>query len=583
MASSTISPTRHKGGSFLIEPTTPEQFYSPEDFTEEHQAIAHTTEEFWTKEIAPNVEAMQHQEPGVAVSVLRKAGELGLVGVLLPEKYGGMEMDLTSAMLVAEGVAKDGSYAAWHGGQTGIGALPLLLFGTEDQKRRYLPKLATAELVAAYALSEPQAGSDALAARTRADLSPDGKHYILNGQKMWITNGGAADFFTIFAKIDGDKFTAFLVERKFPGLSSGAEEKKMGIKGSSTTAIYLDSVPVPVENVLGEIGRGHIIAFNILNIGRLKLGAFACGGSKEVLRVSIKYAQERKAFGKSIAEFGLIQHKLAEMAIRIFATESATYRTVGLIESYLEGFSWDQPDAAETELKAVEEFAAECSYIKIYASEMLDYVVDEGVQIHGGYGFHQDYAVERAYRDSRINRIFEGTNEINRLLATGMLLKRAQRGQLPLVEAVKKLQAEILAGPATAGLVDNAKKAALFALGIAYQKYGAALEDQQEVLASITDIAMNAFVMESVELRARKLANLHKGEIAADVCAVFLREAMEIVESAARNVLAACSEGDALRTNLAVLKRFTKFEPVNAVAARRRIAERLLAAGRYLV
>jgi len=583
MASSTISPTRHKGGSFLVEPTTPEQFYSPEDFTEEHQAIAHTTEEFWTKEIAPNVEAMQHQEPGVAVSVLRKAGELGLVGVLLPEKYGGMEMDLTSAMLVAEGVAKDGSYAAWHGGQTGIGALPLLLFGTEDQKRRYLPKLATAELVAAYALSEPQAGSDALAARTRADLSPDGKHYILNGQKMWITNGGAADFFTIFAKIDGDKFTAFLVERKFPGLSSGAEEKKMGIKGSSTTAIYLDNVPVPVENVLGEIGRGHIIAFNILNIGRLKLGAFACGGSKEVLRVSLKYAQERKAFGKSIAEFGLIQHKLAEMAIRIFATESATYRTVGLIESYLEGFSWDQPDAAETELKAVEEFAAECSYIKIYASEMLDYVVDEGVQIHGGYGFHQDYAVERAYRDSRINRIFEGTNEINRLLATGMLLKRAQRGQLPLVEAVKKLQAEILAGPATAGLVDNAKKAALFALGIAYQKYGAALEDQQEVLASITDIAMNAFVMESVELRARKLANLHKGEIAADVCAVFLREAMEIVESAARNVLAACSEGDALRTNLAVLKRFTKFEPVNAVAARRRIAERLLAAGRYLV
>jgi len=583
MASSTISPTRHKGGSFLIESTTPEEFYSPEDFTEEHQAIARTTEEFWTKEIAPNVEAIQRQEPGVAVSILRKAGELGLTSVHLPEKYGGMEMDLTSAMLVAEGVAKDGSYAAWHGGQTGIGALPLLLFGTEEQKQRYLPRVASAELVAAYALSEPQAGSDALAARTRADLSPDGKHYILNGQKMWITNGGAADFFTIFAKVDGDKFTAFLVERKFPGLSSGAEEKKMGIKGSSTTAIFLDNVPVPVVNVLGEIGRGHIIAFNILNIGRLKLGAFACGGSKEVLRVSLNYAKERKAFGKSIAEFGLIQHKLAEMAIRIFANESATYRVVGLIESHLEGFSWDQPNAAETELKAVEEFAAECSYIKIYASEMLDYVVDEGVQIHGGYGYHQDYAVERAYRDSRINRIFEGTNEINRLLATGMLLKRAQRGQLPLVEAVKKLQSEILAGPAAASLVDNAKKTALFALGVAYQRYGAALEDQQEVLAAITDIAMNAFVMESVDLRARKLANLHKGEIAADVCAVFLREAMEIVESAARTVLAACSEGDALRTNLAVLKRFTKFEPVNAIAARRRIAERLLNAGHYVV
>jgi hypothetical protein len=355
----------------------------------------------------------------------------------------------------------------------------------------------------------------------------------------------------------------------------------MGIKGSSTTAIYLDNVPVPVENVLGEIGRGHIIAFNILNIGRLKLGAFACGGAKEVLRVSLKYAQERKAFGKSIAEFGLIQHKLAEMAIRIFATESATYRVVGLIESQLE---------VETELKAVEEFAAECSYIKIFASEMLDYVTDEAVQIHGGYGYHQDYIVERAYRDSRINRIFEGTNEINRLLATGMLLKRAQRGQLPLVEAVKKLQAEILAGPTAAAgvseearLVENAKKTALFALGVAYQKFAASLEDQQEILASITDIAMNAFAMESVYLRAQKLAKMHKGEIAADVCAVFLREGMEIVESAARNVLAASSEGDALRTNLAVLKRFTKFEPVNAIAARRRIAERILTAGRYLV
>jgi alkylation response protein AidB-like acyl-CoA dehydrogenase len=581
MASSTISPTKHKGGGFLIEPTLPEQLFSPEDFTDEHRAIARTTEEFWVKEIAPNVDAIQHQEPGVAVSVLRKAGELGLTSVHLPEKYGGMEMDLTSAMLVAEGIAKDGSYAAWHGGQSGIGALPLLFFGTEEQKQRYLPKVANAEMVAAYALSEPQAGSDALAARTRADLSPDGKHYILNGQKMWITNGGAADLYTIFAKVDGEKFTAFLVERKFPGLAPGAEEKKMGIKGSSTTPIFLDNVPVPVENVLGEIGRGHIIAFNILNIGRLKLGGFACGGAKEVLRVSLNYAKERKAFGKSIAEFGMIQHKLAEMAIRIFAAESATYRVVGLIEGEL---------ANQTELKAIEEFAAECSYIKIFASEMLDYVTDEAVQIHGGYGYHQDYIVERAYRDSRINRIFEGTNEINRLLATGMLLKRAMRGQLPLVEAVMKLQAEILGGPTLgsggsedARLVENAKKTALLTLGIAYQKFGAALEEQQEVLASITDIAMNAFAMESVYLRAQKLAKLGKGEIAADVSSVFLREAMEIVESAGRNALAASSEGDNLRTNMAVLKRFTKFEPVNAIAARRRIAERLLAAGRYLV
>src|SRR5580698_4853985 len=377
MASSTISPTKHKGGGFLIEPTLPEQLFSPEDFTDEHRAIARTTEEFWVKEIAPNVDAIQHQEPGVAVAVLRKAGELGLTSVHLPEKYGGMEMDLVSTMLVAEGIAKDGSYAAWHGGQSGIGALPLLLFGTEEQKQRYLPRVATAELVAAYALSEPQAGSDALAARTRADLSADGKHYILNGQKMWITNGGAADLYTIFAKVGGEKFTAFLVERKYPGVQPGAEERKMGIKGSSTTAIYLDNVHVPVENVLGEIGRGHIIAFNILNLGRLKLGPFAIGGSKEVLRQSLKYAKDRKAFGKSISEFGMIQHKLAEMAIRIYAAESTSWRVVGLIENELEGFSWKNPGAAQAMLKAVEEFAAECSYIKIFASEMLDYVTDE--------------------------------------------------------------------------------------------------------------------------------------------------------------------------------------------------------------
>lgn len=589
MASSTATPTKHKGGSFLLETSRPEEVFTPEDFTDEHRAIARTTEAFWNEEVAPKLEAIQHQEPGVAVSVLRKAGELGLTAVSIPEKYGGMEMDLVSAMIVAEGLAKDGSYCAWHGAHSGIGTLPLLLFGNEEQKQRYLPKLATAEMVAAYCLTEPHAGSDALAAKTRADLSPDGKHYILDGQKMWITNGGAADLYTVFAKIDGEKFTAFLVERKFPGVQPGAEEKKMGIKGSSTTAVYFDKVPVPVENVLGEIGRGHIIAFNILNLGRLKLGAFTIGGAKDVLRDSLQYAKYRKAFGKSIAEFGMIQHKLAEMAIQIFAAESMTYRVVGLIESQLENFSWEQPSAAQTMLKAVEEFAVECSYVKVFASEMLDYVVDEGVQIHGGYGYHQDYAVERAYRDSRINRIFEGTNEINRLLATGMLLKRAQRGQLPLVDAVKKLQAEILSGPLVSSegeedrRVANAKKIALLALGVAYQKFTTSLEDQQEVLAGITDIAMNAFAMESVLLRAKKLAGLHKGETAADMCRVFLDEAMETVESAARSVLAASSEGDALRTNMAVLKRFTKFEPLDAVAARRRMAERLLAANGYAV
>ena len=590
MATTTLTPTKHQGGSFLLAPTLPHEVFTPEDFTDEHRAIARTTEEFWQKEVAPNVEAIQHQEPGLAISILRKSAQLGLTGVIIPEKFGGMEMDLVSAMIVAEGISKDGSYSAWHGAHTGIGTLPLLMFGNDEQKQRYLPKLASAEMVAAYCLSEPQAGSDALAARTRADLSPDGKHYILNGQKMWITNGGGADLYTVFAKIGGEKFTAFLVERKYPGVQPGAEEKKLGIKGSSTTAVYLDNVKVPVENLLGEIGRGHIIAFNILNLGRLKLGPFAIGGAKEVLRVSLKYAKERKAFGKSIAEFGMIQHKLAEMAIRIYAAESTSWRVVGLIENELEGFSWKSPSAAQTMLKAVEEFAAECSYIKIFASEMLDYVVDEGVQIHGGYGYHQDYAVERAYRDSRINRIFEGTNEINRLLATGMLLKRAQRGQLPLVEAVKNLQAEVLAGPTLAAsgdedtkLAANAKKVALFTLGVAYQKFMNALEDQQEVLAGLTDIMMNAFAMESVLLRTQKLTANGKGEIAAQMCPVFLREAMETVESAARTVLAASSEGDTLRTNLAVLKRFTKFEPVNAIAVRQKIAARLLEADRYAV
>src|SRR6202522_164480 len=492
MASSTISPTKHKGGSFLMEPTSPEQLFSPEDFTDEHRAIARTTEEFWTKEIAPNVDAIQRQEPGVAVSVLRKAGEIGLTSVHLPEKYGGMEMDLVSTMLVAEGIAKDGSYAAWHGGQSGIGALPLLLFGTEDQKQRYLPKVATAELVAAYALSEPQAGSDALAARTRADLSPDGKHYILNGQKMWITNGGAADLLTIFAKIGGEKFTAFLVERKFPGVSSGAEEKKMGIKGSSTTAIYLDNVPVPVENLLGEIGRGHIIAFNILNVGRMKLGAATTGAAKNVLAISLKYAKQRKAFGATIADFGAIQHKLAEMAIRIFVAESMAWRVVGLIESQMHGAATGDPNQ---ELKAIEEFAAECSMVKVYASEMLDYVVDEGVQIHGGYGYHHDYAVERAYRDSRINRLFEGTSEINRLVITGMPLKRASRGLLPLFEAASAVLREsqpqlTKANDPELSLLGNAKKIALLTLAIAHQKYGATLEQQQEIVLNLSDIIM---------------------------------------------------------------------------------------------
>jgi alkylation response protein AidB-like acyl-CoA dehydrogenase len=555
--------------------------FTPEDFSDEHKAIARTTDDFWNREVAPRLEAIQHQEPGAAVSLLRKSGELGLLAVVVPEKFGGMEMDLTSAMIVAEGIGRDGSYAAWHGAHAGIGTLPILLFGTEEQKQKYLPRLAKAELIGAYCLSEPQAGSDAMALKTRADLSEDGSHYVLNGQKMWITNGGVADLFTVFAKVGGEKLTAFLVERAFGGVNSGAEEKKMGIKGSSTTAIYLDNVRVPVENVLGEIGRGHIIAFNILNLGRLKLGPFAAGASKAVLSASLKYAKQRRAFNKSIADFGMIQHKLAEMAIRIYAAESISYRVAGLIDEKLRGVPWDDP---KTVLAGVEEYAIECSFVKVFCSEALDYVADEGVQIHGGYGYHQDYMVERAYRDSRINRIFEGTNEINRLLATGMLLKRAQRGQSTLVADVKQLQNELLTvSPSNPQrdeeerLVQNARKAGLLAIGAAYQKFLTTLEEQQEVLAGITEMLMNAFAMESVLRRSRKHG------IAASMCAVFLRDALAAIEMVGRTVLAASSEGDALRTNLAALRRFTKFEPVDSITLRRQIARRLLDAERYTV
>jgi alkylation response protein AidB-like acyl-CoA dehydrogenase len=582
-----------KGGGFLIEERTPQEIFTPEDLTEEHRAIGRAADEFWNKEVAPHLEEIDHANHDVAVRVLKKSAELGLTAIMTPERYGGMELDLTSMMVAAEHLAHDGSYSAWHGAHSGIGTTPLLLFGTEEQKQQYLTRLSTAELIGAYCLSEPQAGSDALAAKTRADLSADGKHYLLNGQKMWITNGGRADLYTVFAKVGGEKFTAFLVERKFAGVQPGAEEKKMGIKGSSTTAIYLDNVQVPVENVLGEIGRGHIIAFNILNLGRLKLGAFAVGGAKDVLAVSIKYAKERKAFGTTISQFGMIQHKLSEMAIRIFAAESMTYRVSGQIEALLEGFSWSQPDAPRTMMKAVEEFAAECSIIKVYGSEVLDYVVDEGVQIHGGYGYHQDYAVERAYRDSRINRIFEGTNEINRLLIPGLMLKRAAKGALPLVQAAQGVLGEILGGPKPEEGIEgpfaeetrftrNAKKVALLMMGVAYQKFLTAIEQQQEVLAGISDVVMEAFAMESVTLRTRKLVESGKGALAAQMCRVFARDAMARIEISARTVLAACSEGDSLRANMGVLRRFTKYEPVDAIALRREIAGRLLDAERYV-
>ncbi len=589
MTTATATPLQIKGGAFLIEDRSPHEIFTAEDLTEEHLAIGRTVDDFWANDVEPHLEAIRQQKPGVALGVLRKSAELGLAAIPIPERFGGMEMDLPSVMIAGEHLAKDTSYASWHSGHTGIGTLPVLFFGNEEQKRKYLPRLAKVELLAAYALTEPLAGSDALAVRTRADLTPDGKFYVLNGQKMWITNGGAADLFTVFAKVGGEKFTAFLVERSFPGVTSGAEEHKMGIKGSSTTAVFFDNVKVPVENVLGEIGRGHIIAFNILNIGRLKLGPGAVGGAKNVLAICLKYAKERKAFGSPIAEFGAIRHKLAEMAIRTYAVESMVWRVVGLIESQLAQSNHEQHADSQSELKAVEEYAAECSMIKVYASEMLDYVVDEGVQIHGGYGYHQDYAVERAYRDSRINRIFEGTNEINRLLITGMLLKRAARGQLaliPAVEGVVKGIGKVVPGESMneeSRLVHNAKNIALFTIGIAYQKYGTELEKQQEILMNISDITMEVFAMESSLLRSRKLATSGKGTNAAEMCAVFLREAMDQIELSSRNVIGACSNGNSLRENMAALRGFANYDPIDAITLRRNIAGRLLGAGSYTI
>ena len=587
MTTVTDIPHKTKGTGFLLEDSTPQDVFTPEDLSEEHLAIAHMVDEFWANEVEPNLPAIREKKPGLALSILRKSVDLGLTAMAIPEEYGGMAMDLPSLMVTAERLGRDGSYAGWHSAHTGIGTLPIVYFGTEAQKKKYLPKLAKVEMLAAYALTEPLAGSDALAARTRADLSPDGKHYILNGQKMWITNGGAADLFTVFAKVGGEKFTAFLVERNFPGVSSGAEEHKMGITGSSTTAVYLDNVPVPVENVLGEIGRGHVIAFNILNIGRLKLGPASVGVAKNVLAICLKYAKQRKAFGVSIAEFGAIQHKLAEMAIRIYAAESMSWRVAGLIENQIHSAAHKSAENTAGELKAIEEFAAECSMVKVYAAEMLDYVVDEGVQIHGGYGYHQDYAVERAYRDARINRLFEGTSEINRLVITGMPLKRAAKGLLPLLEAAQAVAQEKpptgeSSGDADMDLVRNAKKIALLTLGVAHQKYSAQLEQQQEIIMNISDIVMEVLAMESSLLRRRKLA-ADRGANAADACAVYLRDALTRIELASHTVMSACAEGQELRQRLSHLGAYANHDPVNAIALRRRIAARLLASECYTI
>ncbi len=583
-----------KGGSFLIADRTPEDVFIPEEFTDEQRQIGQMTEDFLTNEVLPHVEKMEHGDRQLLVSLMRKAAELGLMGADVPEAYGGAGLDKVSSTVIAEKMARYTSFAVSHGAHAGIGTLPIAYFGTEEQKKKYLPKLAAAEWISSYCLSEAEAGSDALAAKTRADKTPDGKHWVLNGQKMWITNGGFADLFIVFAKVGGEQFSCFIVEKGTPGFKPGVDEKKMGIKGSSTTPLFFDNAQIPAENLLHEVGRGHIVAFNTLNFGRFKLGAYCVGGGKYALAEAAGYAKERKAFGKAIAEFGLIQHKLAEMAIRLYAGESMIYRTAGMIDAALHGLDLRAADAPQHLMKALEEYAIECSINKVYASEIADYVVDEMVQIYGGYGYSQDYPAERAYRDSRINRIFEGTNEINRLLIIGMLFKRAMKGELPLLAAAKKVGEELMGGPTTgsapsgplgaeAALVAASKKAFLFAAGVAGQKYMDKLADEQEVAGALSDIVMDTYAAESVLLRTKKIAaqNGSTASLATAATQVFVADALDRVEQNARTVLAACASGDTLRAQLALLRRLLKREPPNTVALRRQVARAVLDATRY--
>ena len=599
MATTTAVPkTRISGGSFLLEERQTADVFTPEDFSEQHQMIGQTTEEFATNEILPQAGKIEHKDFSISRELLKKAGDLGLSGVEIPEAYGGLEMDKVTAAIIADNIAKYAGFATTWGAHSGIGLLPIVYFGTEEQKKKYLPQLATGTMVGAYALSEATSGSDALNCRARAVLSPDGKHYLLNGEKMWITNAGFADLFTVFAKIDGEKFSAFLVERDFPGFSVGAEEHKMGIRGSSTCSIILNDCKVPVENLLGDIGKGATIAFNILNVGRFKLGAMCVGGARVSIESAVAYAKQRKAFGKTIGDFGLIREKIANMATLIYVGESAVYRTVGMMDALLseiDSASRDAAAVAREQRKAIEEYAVECSILKVWGSEMIDYVVDETLQIYAGYGFVEEYPAEGAYRDARINRIFEGTNEINRLIITGFLLKRGMSGQLPLMPAIKKLMDEVLSGPSAGEEIEGplaeerkqvaqAKKLGLFVAGAATQKYMQAIQEQQEVMGAIADMTIEIYAMESAVLRAQKMAE-QKGEASAALpiamTRVYLTQALDKVEASAKKVIADVAEGDMLKTQLAIVRRLSKREPFNAIALRQQIAQKTIEAGKY--
>ncbi|NNU84310.1 acyl-CoA dehydrogenase [Geobacillus sp. BMUD] len=585
-----------KGGSFLIEDIPAERVFTPEDFTDEHHMIAKTTEEYVNNEVLPQLEHLENHEFDRSVKLLRKAGELGLLSADIPEEYGGLGLDKVSSAIIAEKMAPAGGFAISHGAHVGIGSLPIVLFGTEEQKQKYLPYLATGEKIAAYALTEPGSGSDALGAKTTAKLNAEGTHYILNGEKQWITNSGFADVFVVYAKVDGQHFTAFIVERDFPGVSTGPEEKKMGIKSSSTRTLILQDVPVPKENVLGEIGKGHVIAFNILNIGRYKLGLGAVGGAKRAFEITVKYANQRQQFKRPISQFTLTQEKLATMASRLYAAESSVYRTVGLFDERMGLLDAEKAKDGKEVAKSIAEYAIECSLNKFFATEVLDYIVDEGVQIHGGYGFMQEYEIERAYRDSRINRIFEGTNEINRLLVPGMYLKKALKGELPLFQKAQQLQEELMMmtaeEPGTGALeqekylVRNAKKIALMVAGLAAQKYGQRIEEEQEVLVNIADIVSNIYAMESALLRTEKAIQAsgeEKNKQKVLYTQIFCQEAFNEIEAHAKETLVAVEQGDTLRMMLAALRRLTRHTPINVIAKKREAAAALIEAERYIV
>jgi butyryl-CoA dehydrogenase len=584
------------GGSFLLETRTPAEVFTPEDLNEEQRQIAATAAQFARDEILPNAAAIESKQPGVLPGLMRKAGELGFASVDIPEEYGGMGMDKITSTLVTDHLSMLASFSTAFGSHVGIATLPLVWYGTEEQKQRYLPKLGSGEWIGGYGLSEASSGSDAMHIRTRATLSPDGSTYTLNGEKMWITNCGIASLYTVFAKIDGEKFSAFLVERDTPGLTVGAEEHKLGIRGSSTCPLVLDGCKIPASNLLGEAGKGHHIAFNVLNIGRFKLGVACVGGARLALGHMIRYAKERRAFGKAIAEFGLIQRKISASATSLYAAESMAYRTAGMIDAGLAALGPELAHDPRENQRRIEEYAVECSILKVYGSEMLTLVADELIATMGGYGYVEEYPAERFYRDARINRIFEGTNEINRLIITGFLMKRAMSGQLLLLPAIKKLMDDVMQPPSfdagvnsgevlarEAEALGSAKKIALFAAGVASQRFMTALQDQQEVMADLAEIIMQVYALESALLRAQKLAasGAASAEAAAAMTGLLADETIALAEQASRRVLAACGEGDLLRTQLAILRRLSRFIPADAVGLSRTVARHCIQLERY--